>query len=1259
MYLKSLVLKGFKSFADRSVLALEPGIIAVVGPNGSGKSNISDAVLWVLGERNAKHLRGQAMEDVIFAGSSARKSVGIAEVDLVLDNSDGTLPVDFDEVAVTRRMYRSGESEYLINGVVARRMDVLDILHDSGLGTGTHSIISQGSLDSILQSKPEDRRALIEEAAGVLKHKQRKAKSERKLAAMDAHLARVKDVAAEVERQLGPLERKAKRARTYQGLADELADLSLSLAVDDLRTLRRGWDDALARERALEAELEEKRAAIAQAEAAAEELQEKIRRESVDAGELARRHRRASSAVERFDGATLLLHEKRRAAQSYEAELRVTLEANAAKRAQAEADRAQAVEQLAEVQRDREQADANVARLAYEQSENAQKRRLLEREAEELERAKRDGERAQEQARRELAETQEALTSGLAHVKLIEGHGKELELQLERAKGEAVSLAEAATQAGQALEALVEAEGAARARVGEALGARETARGALDEARDAASLLASEIKGLEEVERASAAVCPARAWLMDHAVDLDVNLAPIAHVVRASAGFEALVERLLGADVSALLVDDAARANAVAAALAARDEQGEVVLVPRAGEARRACPAREAAAAGLGRALVDELAYADEDAAAVEALLGDVAVCDDVDAAFAVAAALAARDEQGEVVLVPRAGEARRACPAREAAAAGLGRALVDELAYADEDAAAVEALLGDVAVCDDVDAAFAAHARGAEGVRFVTRGGCVVWPNGKVTLGAAAVDDEEGVLARARRLEELRAQLRAAESERASAEERAAAAEEALRAAQGESLRLSQELAELRGKTDSARAEARRAEEKLAAVRREFEDIERQRGEAERTVAQARPSVEALGQKLAALKQELESAAARYEEAQEAVVPLRKEAARLRDALSEAKLKAATLSERQTYTSRVVDARTRDLEAVASSDAEARESLVKKQVAQRRIEPLLALFEELVASARRWTRDLEEAATAAQDSSTGLHNAVNEARARARAAHDAFDDANARLSAARVDKGRLEVQVDAAVNAIVHDCKVPLDRALETPELEDRGATEDAAFKLRRRIANMGTINPDAAEEYEQLKTRYDYLAAQLSDLDGARRSLAKIVRVIDARMKDDFVRTFDAVNKNFSEIFAVLFPGGSAELTLVDPDDLENTGVEVTAQPRGKRITKMMLMSGGEKSLTALALLFAVYRIRTTPFYILDEVEAALDDSNLRRLTMYLDTLRDTTQLIMITHQRRTMEMADMLFGVSMQADGVTKVVSQKLENALRHAE
>ena len=310
MHLKSLVLKGFKSFADRSALTLEPGITAIVGPNGSGKSNISDAVLWVLGERNAKHLRGQAMEDVIFAGSSARRAAGLAEVDLVLDNSDGTLPVDYDEVAITRRMYRSGESEYLINGTVARRMDVLDILHDSGLGTGTHSIISQGSLDSILQSKPEDRRALIEEAAGTLKHKQRKAKSERKLAQMDQHLARVRDVTAEVERQLKPLERKAKRARTYIGLSAELSDLKLKLAVDDLRQLQEKHAAATAREEAVAAELEAKRAEISNAEAAAEALQEKIRQEGASAGELTRQHRQASGAVERIESAELVMRER-------------------------------------------------------------------------------------------------------------------------------------------------------------------------------------------------------------------------------------------------------------------------------------------------------------------------------------------------------------------------------------------------------------------------------------------------------------------------------------------------------------------------------------------------------------------------------------------------------------------------------------------------------------------------------------------------------------------------------------------------------------------------------------------------------------------------------------------------------------------------------------------------------------------------------------------------------------------------------------
>lgn len=1185
MYLKSLVLKGFKSFADKSTLSMEPGITAVVGPNGSGKSNISDAVLWVLGERNAKHLRGSSMEDVIFAGSSARKATGMAEVELVLDNSDGKLPVDYDEVSIARRMYRTGESEYLINGTVARRMDVLDILHDSGLGSGTHSIISQGSLDSILQSKPEDRRALIEEAAGVLKHKQRKARAERKLANMDATLDRVRDVAGEVARQLGPLERKARRARRYQELSGELSQVSLALAVDDLRRLRKSWDEACAHEQRLVADLQAKHQAISAAEARSEKLQEQIRLQASKSGDLSKRYQRASNAVERFDGAVLLLHEKRRAAQSYEADTRVSLEADRAKRAAAENERADAQLQLDEVLSLLESAERKVEELARARRENADARRDIESELDALERARRDAERENEKDRRKLDETREALANGLAHVKLVEARATELELALSAAEEKAQKLADDRRRAQKALDEIAGKESAARAAVADAIKARDAKRAAQEEAHRAATVLQSRISALEEVERTSAATGPARAWVIDEAARQHIDIAQLSHSLRVPEGMEGLVELLLADDVSSLLVGSTSQVESLARSL------------------------RESACDGRVSLASDDLASSLVDARDVASALG--------------------------------------------------AHALIDELEYPDEHARIAEALLGDVVVCASLDAALSAR-RAHEGarLRFVSLDGSIVCSNGIVRVGGVESTDE-GELARARRLDAMRAEHVDAIAAAKAAKTAEDAAEEALRAAQAESLKLSEKLAETRGATQAVQSEAARAASDLERSRRDFADAQRQREQARQTVAEARPTVEALEGKINKASAAAQERALRIDELSSSVVPLRKEAAQLRDSLSEAKLSLATLRERSTYASRIVEARSRDVSEVDAARDSKRRNLARKIIAQQRVAPLLVVFEELTAHARRRAFDLEEASRAAQDSSSGLHAEVTEAREAARCAHEAYDGVNAELSSARVEKGRLEVQVDTAVNSIVTDLATPLDRALELPELADRAEAEDNAFSLKRRIANMGSINPDAAAEYEELKARHDYLAAQLSDLDGARRSLAKIVRVIDSRMKDDFTNTFAQVDKNFREIFATLFPGGRAELLLTDPQDIDATGVEVNAQPAGKRITKMMLMSGGEKSLTALALLFAVYRIRSAPFYILDEVEAALDDSNLRRLTAYLQSIRHDTQLIMITHQRRTMEMADVLFGVSMQADGVTKVISQKLDQALKHAE
>lgn len=1185
MYLKSLILKGFKSFADRSVLGYEPGITAIVGPNGSGKSNISDAVLWVLGERNAKNLRGQAMEDVIFAGSSARKPVGIAEVELVLDNSDATLPIDFDEVSIARRMYRNGESEYLINGAVVRRMDVLDILHDTGLGTGTHSIISQGSLDSILQSKPEDRRSLIEEAAGVLKHKQRKQKSERKLALMDTHLTRVKDVAAEVERQLKPLERKAKRAQAYQGLAQELADLNLALAVDDLRNLQVKWKQAGERETTLGEELERMRTDISEAEGRMQKLQEDIQERSVNAGDLARRYRQAQSVIERFDSTVLLLQEKKRSSQTYETDLNLELEANRSKQKQAEESIELARLQLETTTVERDQAVSVVERLQQEQTELYAERAGIEKLRTEYASQEKSLVRDIEATRSAQTENQEQLMSSRAHEKLITGHGKELEIQIEHAHTEFESITKQARDHEEELEQLKKKEAEAKEEVAKHFTLREKVRQEVEELQNESALLVAETKGLEERERTASAASPALSWIMEHQNRFQSDMTQLSHVIHAPEELDSLLEWLLGKDLSALLVKDLDVANRIADSLCHQEESGEVILLPSTD----------------ARSFVSQKKNAE----------------------------------------APRS-----------------GTALMTLLRFDPEYESTLEAILGDVYLCESIDEAIAAHETDTQGFRFVTRDGFMIWGNSKISIGMNK-EDEEGVLARHRRLDVLRSSTEQNEEALKKALSDKERIDQELQQAQSASLRLAQDVAQLQGTSKASQEERRRAEDKLLALKRQFEDNEKQRNEALALLSQAQPASEEFEKKLVEFSATLDELKTKLAESAQELDPLQERIKQVDQELSEARLQAATLSERASYTTRMLESHRQELDALKRAYDNSIETLVKKGIAKERVEPLLVVFEELSRSAKKWAQGLEDATTEAQDSSSGLHHALTEARSQSRKAHEAFDAVNDKLSEARIEKGRLEVQVETAIDTIVHDCKTPLETALETPALENRGETEDTAFKLRRRIANMGTINPDAAVEYEELKTRFDYMSSQLEDMMSARRALSKIIRVIDARMKDDFITTFEAVNENFKEIFTILFPGGSAELSLVDPEDQEHTGVEVSAQPRGKRITKMMLMSGGEKSLTALALLFAVYRIRSTPFYILDEVEAALDDTNLRRLCAYFDSLRDSTQLILITHQRRTMEMADVLYGISMQADGVTRVVSQKLDRALQYAE
>lgn len=1110
MYLRSLTLKGFKSFADRTHMVFDPGLTVVVGPNGSGKSNVSDAILWVLGEQSAKQLRGQAMEDVIFSGSSARGPVSVAEVTLVLDNSDHRLPVDFDEVAVTRRMYRSGESEYLVNAAPARLRDIQDILHDSGLGKDTHSIISQGKLDAILSSRPEERRSLIEEAAGISKHRRRKERSMRRLKAMEENVRRARDIDREIRRRLKPLERQVDKAQRFADLDGRRQTLETQLAVDDLRQLKERWDAVAARRREAEADVEICRYRAGERSAELEKLQSLLEQKGLFVGDLGEQRRRVQDQLGRIESDMRLLEEKGRNMVAKLSDTRMALSSidHQASSARAELDAAAAeldgvaarqrvVSSESTVLQERADGCARTLAVAEERAADAQL-------------ALRSAQRENDSAVLERARIKERLANAEVEDGLFQTRLDQLDEDVE---------------AGRA------ALAAARAKAAETQKAADAARRDLDAA---ASAISRASKALGECRKAEDS---ARSRLTERRARLEA-LRKVAASAKGNPRSRGVAERAGGSLAEGTL----------SARLAAPGDLAPLV----------------------------ECLLSDAMEALVVAPSGDIA---------AVAETAAATAGTGAVTLVPLDPAVPDPVPGAP------GESLVALLREADPDCPAAElALLAPVRVVSGAREAVEAHGAWPQCV-FCTRDLVVVDREGRVTVGLADPSGS-GVIERNDEIRSLEAAMggleEAVSAARASAQE-AKAALDAARRAQDEAR---DRASSLRSESDSLTREASRLEAQLS------------RSEAERA-----------------------SVAARREKAGEKA---RAEAPRLKELEATVARSAAAIEE-------------------ATAAVEGTRSL---EVLRLRIDPLHERYEGILEAARAWAGRLRDRASLAEADSESLKKTIGDAKAASEEASAALDGAKARQAELDVEAGRLEVQVENAVNAVRECSAVPLEEALELPAPEDRAASEAELASLVASIRNLGPVNQVAMEEYTELKERADFIASQLADLEHAKGAIDKINAAIDRKMRRAFVETYGTVNANFQEIFSMLFPGGSATLVMDDPDHPAETGIEIAAQPKGKRIPKLALMSGGEKSLTALALLFAVYKTRTVPFYVFDEVEAALDDSNLDKLLGAIEHLKETTQLIVISHQRRTMEQADVLYGVSMQADGVSSVVSQRLD-------
>ncbi|WP_051298046.1 chromosome segregation SMC family protein [Brevibacterium album] len=1230
MHLKTLTLRGFKSFASATKLELEPGITCVVGPNGSGKSNVVDALAWVMGEQGAKNLRGGKMEDVIFAGTAKRQALGRAEVALTIDNSDGALPIDYTEVTISRTLFRSGGSEYRVNGEPARLLDIQELLSDSGLGKEMHVIVGQGRLDAILHADPFERRGFIEEAAGVLKHRKRKEKALRKLSGLQANLDRVADLRAELARQLGPLGRQAKAARRAQVVQAVLRDASARLLADDIVQAQarvasaQPAEDPAERRRALAEEMRLLDLRLAEAE--------ERRRDFDRATDVLHSHRttvasqfqRATSAAQRAGDRVRLLRsaaETQRPAGEAPEELRRRAEHVLSEHAEAESEAEARRAALAEVAEEKERVEAQLQEA--EQALAAERARIAAR------LRRRAGlESSVEVAQRTLAHAEQAIAG--------------LERQ---AAGTGEQIAAAEAQVASAQTGLAECE---------------EGEGALDAAHEQA---AAEVAEIEERHRALAAErsrvetrrvqLEARAEGQRASSRLTADLAELLTVglpglegalserLRIAPGCELAVTAALGSTAGAVVAADRA------AALAVLDHVGEDGLVDVVHPFACAAADDPATPSGAGGAapspgLVPERAAAPGPAETVPA----TAVC-----------AVAPPLPQSSHAAQPGPAQPRRGEGSPEELAASLG------------------AVLGSTRIAGSREAALERLAEHPDEVLVLLDGSVLA-----AGRAARSGSPEAGRIAARAALEETEAQLRETADR--------------LGELDGQLAQIDGPLAEARVREEAALAALHESDARIVAA---GEELARTAGELERLregAANAAAGLEEAERRRARALEELTAARdSLTEDAADDDAPDEPDTS-ARDALAEA---------RQALAERSVDARVglraaedrvthlRDrahgLRRQADQEEAARAEAARVAAARRRqaeaCEQIGRIAHALAERTGRWQASAEAALAARAEERTREEEAVAELREARTAADALLSKATAEEHEAQLVRERYVLQLEELTRRAEEETGLSAENLVEQfgPHLpvpildgpeedggEDEEGGEDASAeppvrhyvraevlraqkRAKKELDGIGQVNPLALEEFAALQERHDYLEKQITDIERTRAELMGLVADVDRHVQEVFEAAFADTQREFADIFSRVFPGGEGRLELTDPQDMLTTGVEVSARPAGKRVKRLSLLSGGERSLVAIAMLVAIFKARPSPFYVMDEVEAALDDVNLSRLLTIFRELQESSQLIVITHQKRTMEIADALYGVSMHGDGVSQVISQRL--------
>ena len=1179
MYLKSIEVHGFKSFANKILFEFHNGITGIVGPNGSGKSNVADAVRWVLGEQSARQLRGVSMQDVIFSGTENRKALSYAYVAITMDNADHTLPIEFEEVTIARRVYRSGESEYLINGSPCRLKDVTELFYDTGIGKEGYSIIGQGQIDRILSGKPEERRELFDEAAGIVKFKRRKATAQKKLAEERENLVRVNDILAELERQVGPLEKQAETAKKYLNIREELKSVDVNrflLEVEDI-------DGRLA-------SLDEKYQIASKDLAETEEKEEKLKKEfeeieqtiaDLDA-ELEKTQNGMSEAglmKEKLEGQINLLHEQIRMTETSDEHFTGRLDA--VKAEIEEKEKQKATYDKTKETLEKELADMVEKRKAAEENLN-NIRREINRCNEGIEKGKNEiiellSKRTEIKGRKERSDTmleQVNIRKAELNRNLLQRKNEETDLK-EVLKTHEESMAKVTEK----IHALDETRKEQEKRQNEFEKKEKEENDNLSDAYERFHQNQSRLESLRNIAERYEGYGNSIKRVMEKKSEEKGIHGVVADLIKVEKKYETAIETALGGNIQNVVTEDEETAKRLIAYLK-ENRFGRVTFLPLT--------------------------------------------------------SVKGKDHEKNRTFLSEPG------------AIGFANELVKADKVYDE---VLSYLLGRVIVVDQVDHAIALAKKSGYGLHIVTLEGEYLAPGGSIAGGS--FKNNSNLLGRKREIETLTKAVKEGEEEIKSIKARREEIRVALSLLLEDQQETKQQLQEAYLAENTERISMEKAKEQWEESEKQFELLKKDSAEIDTQVKGIHAEKKEIEEALAASGEREKAVKAESETLQKTLdekIYLEEGAQR---ALTELQMEEATLSQKENFSEENrarIEKEITDLKAETERLANQREESLKDaekkktdiEEIQKTIQAANESFTDLEGQLKELKKRKEERQTE--------YKGFFERREEISKTKNGLDKEIFRLNAQRE---KLTEQKDYQINYMWNEYELTYHNAeaLKDPACTDLSQLKKQSGKLRDALRQMGNVNVNAIEEFQQVNERYQFLKTQHDDLIESEKTLLSVIEDLDNGMREQFSEQFKAIQTEFNHAFRELFGGGKGELMLTEGEDLLESGIQISAQPPGKKLQSMQLLSGGEKALTAIALLFAIQNLKPSPFCLLDEIEAALDDSNVGRFAKYLHKLTKNTQFIVITHRRGTMAAADRLYGITMQEKGISTLVSVNL--------